>query len=257
MSDTLPMFPLGTVLFPGVSVPLHVFEDRYRAMVHHLLRVPDPVDRVFGSVAIREGYEIGDHGNQSLYRVGCRIRMTEVESHPDGTFDLVGVGLDRIALDRLDTRGPYPVGHVTARPDATDPVPEDVVEQARVMFTAYRSALAQVRGDLLPAELPRGPDVPLLDAGGADPAPDARPAVTAGGRGRGRAAAAGHRPAARRAARHERHPVAPGHRAGAHPLVAELAATVRGTSGVAWLMKVEQATRPRHEVARARRNPVR
>ena len=112
MSDTLPMFPLGTVLFPGVSVPLHVFEDRYRAMVHHLLRVPDPVDRVFGSVAIREGYEIGEHGNQSLYRVGCRIRMTEVESHPDGTFDLVGVGLDRIALDRLDTRGPYPVGHV-------------------------------------------------------------------------------------------------------------------------------------------------
>jgi Lon protease-like protein len=157
VSDTLPMFPLGTVLFPGVSVPLHVFEDRYRAMVHHLLRVPDPVDRVFGSVAIREGYEIGDHGNQSLYRVGCRIRMTEVESHPDGTFDLVGVGLDRIALDRLDTRGPYPVGHVTARPDATDPVPEDVVEQARVMFTAYRSALAQVRGDLLPAELPEDP----------------------------------------------------------------------------------------------------
>ncbi len=157
MSDTLPMFPLGTVLFPGVSVPLHVFEDRYRAMVHHLLRIPDPVDRVFGSVAIREGYEIGEHGNQSLYRVGCRIRMTEVESHPDGTFDLVGVGIDRIALDRLDTRGPYPVGHVTARPDAADPVPEDVVERARVMFTAYRSALAQVRGDLLPAELPQDP----------------------------------------------------------------------------------------------------
>ena len=115
------MFPLGTVLFPGVSVPLHVFEDRYRALVHHLLRVSDPVDRVFGSVAIREGYEVGDHGNQSLYRVGCRIRMTEVEAHPDGTFDLVGVGLERIALDRLDTRGTFPVGHVTARPDADRP----------------------------------------------------------------------------------------------------------------------------------------
>ena len=151
------MFPLGTVLFPGVSVPLHVFEDRYRALVHHLLRVPDPVDRVFGSVAIREGYEVGDHGNQSLYRVGCRIRMTEVESHADGTFDLVGVGLERIALDRLDTSGPFPLGHVTARPDATPPAQEDVVERARVMFTAYRSALAQVRGDLLPTELPQDP----------------------------------------------------------------------------------------------------
>jgi len=151
------MFPLGTVLFPGVSVPLHVFEDRYRALVHHLMRVSDPVERVFGSVAIREGYEVGDHGNQSLYRVGCRLRMTEVEAHPDGTFDLVGVGLDRIALDRLDTRGPYPVGHVTTRPDATAPVPEEVVDRAGVMFTAYRSALEQVRGDQLPADLPQDP----------------------------------------------------------------------------------------------------
>ena len=151
------MFPLGTVLFPGVSVPLHVFEDRYRALVHHLQRVPDPVDRVFGSVAIREGYEVGDHGNQSLYRVGCRVRMTEVEAHADGTFDLVGVGIDRIALDRLDTSGAFPVGHVTSRPDATPPVPDDVVERARIMFTAYRSALAQVRGDVLPAELPQDP----------------------------------------------------------------------------------------------------
>jgi uncharacterized protein len=53
VTDPLPMFPLNTVLFPGVSVPLRVFEDRYRAMVHHLLRVEDPTDRVFGSVAIR------------------------------------------------------------------------------------------------------------------------------------------------------------------------------------------------------------
>ena len=157
VTQTLPMFPLGTVLFPGVSLPLHVFEDRYRAIVHHLLRVSDPVERVFGSVAIREGYEVGDHGNQSLYRVGCRLRMTEVEAHPDGTFDLVAVGLDRIALDRLDTRGPYPVGHVTARPDATPPVPGEVAERARIMFTAYRSALAQIRGDELPSELPQDP----------------------------------------------------------------------------------------------------
>lgn len=151
------MFPLGTVLFPGVSVPLHVFEDRYRALVHHLLRVPDPIERVFGSVAIREGYELGDHGSQSLYRVGCRVRMTDVEAHADGTFDLVAVGIDRIALDRLDTRGPYPVGQVTARPDATPPVSEEIVERARALVAAYRSALAQVRGDLLPAVLPRDP----------------------------------------------------------------------------------------------------
>ena len=64
----LPLFPLNTVLFPGVTIPLHIFEDRYRALVHHLLRL-DPVERMFGSVAIREGYEVGEHGAQSLYRI--------------------------------------------------------------------------------------------------------------------------------------------------------------------------------------------
>src|SRR4051812_24368398 len=145
VTDTLPMFPLNTVLFPGVSVPLTVFEDRYRALVHHLLRVEDPIERVFGSVGIREGYEVGDHGAQSLYRVGCRVQLTEVEAHPDGTFDVVAVGLERIQLDRLDTTGTFPVGHITARPDIESPVPESVLEQARIAFTAYRAALADIR----------------------------------------------------------------------------------------------------------------
>jgi Lon protease-like protein len=123
MSDTLPMFPLNTVLFPGMSVPLRVFEDRYRALVHHLLRVEDPTQRVFGSVGIREGYEVGEHGAQWLFRVGCRVKMTEVESHADGTFELVAVGLDRIELEHLDTSGAYPVGQVTplAEHDAAVP----------------------------------------------------------------------------------------------------------------------------------------
>jgi len=75
VADTLPMFPLNAVLFPGLNVPLRVFEDRYRALVHHLLRVEDPAERVFGSVGIREGYEVGEHGAQSLYRVGCRLQV--------------------------------------------------------------------------------------------------------------------------------------------------------------------------------------
>ena len=155
MTDPLPMFPLNTVLFPGVSVPLKVFEDRYRAMVHHLLRVENPTDRIFGSVAIREGYEVGDHGAQSLYRVGCRVRMTDVESHPDGTFDMVAVGLDRIQLDRLDSTGTFPLGHITPMPDDTPPVPAEITERARAMFTAYRVALTAIRSDPYPAELPR------------------------------------------------------------------------------------------------------
>src|SRR3712207_5116975 len=109
VSTTLPMFPLNAVIFPGVSVPLNVFEDRYRALVHHLLRMEDPTQRVFGSVGIREGYEVGEHGAQSLFRIGCRVQLTEVEAQADGTFSIGAVGLERIQLERLDTTGTFPV----------------------------------------------------------------------------------------------------------------------------------------------------
>lgn len=155
MADALPMFPLNAVLIPGMSVPLTVFEDRYRAMVHHLLRVEDPAERMFASVGIREGYEVGDHGAQSLYRVGCRLQLSEVEANPDGSFDIVAVGHDRIRLDRLETSGPFPVGHVTALPDAPEPVSERVLEDARIAFTAYRAALADIRSDPYSGTLPR------------------------------------------------------------------------------------------------------
>ena len=157
MSDTLPMFPLNTVLFPGMSVPLRVFEDRYRALVHHLLRVDDPTDRVFGSVGIREGYEVGEHGTQWLFRIGCRVKMTEVEAYDDGTFELVAVGLDRIELDRLDTSGAYPVGHITPLTEEHGPVPDAVQETARDTFAAYRRALLEIDRDPPDGELPADP----------------------------------------------------------------------------------------------------
>jgi Lon protease-like protein len=157
MSGTLPMFPLNTVLFPGMSVPLRVFEDRYRALVHHLLRVEDPTERVFGSVGIREGYEVGEHGAQWLFRVGCRVKMTEVEAHADGTFELVAVGLDRIELERLDTSGTYPVGHVTPLVEQHVAVPTPVAAAARTTYDAYCDALLEIDRDPPATDLPQDP----------------------------------------------------------------------------------------------------
>ncbi|WP_252275282.1 LON peptidase substrate-binding domain-containing protein [Nocardioides sp. LMS-CY] len=157
VADTLPMFPLNAVLFPGLSVPLHVFEDRYRALVHELLRVADPAARLFGSVGIREGYEVGEHGAQSLYRVGCRLQLTDVESNADGSFDIVAVGMERIELQRLETGGTFPVGHVVDRPDSGADVPTEVLERARAAFVAYRAALADLRSDPYEGTLPRDP----------------------------------------------------------------------------------------------------
>ncbi|QYJ04756.1 LON peptidase substrate-binding domain-containing protein [Nocardioides panacisoli] len=157
MATTLPMFPLSTVLFPGASVPLRIFEDRYTALVRELLDVADPADRVFGSVAIREGYEVGDHGAQSLFRLGVRLQLTQHEAHEDGTFDIVAVVRDRIRLNRLTPTDTYPVGEVEDVPETGAPVDDEVAIVARGMFTAYRHQVGQFATDPHPGTLPRDP----------------------------------------------------------------------------------------------------
>lgn len=156
-SVRLPMFPLGTVLFPGQSVPLHVFEDRYRALVHDLMAVEDPADRLFATVAIREGYEVGDHGAQSLYRVGCTVQLTEVEENPDGSFEVVGVCRGRMRLDSLGTLGAYATADVVLLDDGEVPVPDQVADAARARFTAYRDAVSQWHDEAFVGTLPRDP----------------------------------------------------------------------------------------------------
>lgn len=160
MSDSgplLPMFPLGSVLFPGQSIPLYVFEERYRALVRDLSQVEDPTERLFGTVAIREGYEVGDTGAQSLYRVGCLVQLTEVSERPDGSYDVVGVCRSRIRLDRLEPGGEYPVGEVTELGDGEGNVPAAVAEEARTTFERYRRMLAEWRGDPFEGRLPVDP----------------------------------------------------------------------------------------------------
>ncbi|MEO5661648.1 MAG: LON peptidase substrate-binding domain-containing protein [Nocardioides sp.] len=157
MTDTLPMFPLNTVLFPGVTIPLHVFEDRYRALVQHLLQIEDPSERVFGSVAIREGYEVGDHGAQSLYRVGVRMQLTEVENNEDGTFEIVATARDRIILAGLETSGDFANGDVTDSPDQPIEGSEALHDRARATFTAYRAAVSAMQGTTFSGSLPRDP----------------------------------------------------------------------------------------------------
>jgi hypothetical protein len=158
MTGPLPLFPLGSVLFPGATLPLRVFEDRYRALVEHLVAIPDPAQRLFGSVAIREGYEVGEHGHQSLYRVGVRLQLTEVEQMPDGTFEVLAVGRDRFRLDRVLTDRAYPCGEASVLPGDDGLVPDGVVETARATFTAYRAAVLPWREDPLEGRLPTDPE---------------------------------------------------------------------------------------------------
>lgn len=152
----LPLFPLGTVVFPGSTVPLRVFEERYRTLIAHLGVLP-AAERVFGTVAIREGYEVGEHGTQSLHVVGCLLQLTEVETHRDGTYDVLAVGRQRIRVHGLvDDPAPYPVGSATV---LDDPVPAPASSEAAAetaaraaaaaRFDDYRAALGELGGTVV------------------------------------------------------------------------------------------------------------
>src|ERR687884_522391 len=107
-----------------MTVPLHIFEERYRALVRHLLAVPVRQERLFGIVAIREGYEVGNHEARSMYRTGCVMQLTAVEEYADGRFDIAVVGRHRLRALSTDTAGPFlraEVEHLTPEGEATCP----------------------------------------------------------------------------------------------------------------------------------------
>ena len=110
MSSLLPLFPLGTVALPGMEVPLHIFEDRYRELVSDLLAIDDPEQRLFGIVAIREGYEVGEHSSRSMYRVGCLMQLRSAQRYPDGRYDVVTEGRGRFRVRATDTDAVLPAG---------------------------------------------------------------------------------------------------------------------------------------------------
>ncbi len=163
MPDTLPLFPLGTVLLPGLVLPLHVFEERYRALVRDLLDGPEGAPRRFGVVAIRSGTEVGAGAARTLHDVGCAAEVRRVEELPDGRFLLVTVGGRRFALrDVDDAARPYAVGRVDwLGEDAggtDDPPGEPLLASVRRAYAAYAAALAAARGEPAPdVELPDDP----------------------------------------------------------------------------------------------------
>ncbi|MDT0276903.1 LON peptidase substrate-binding domain-containing protein [Blastococcus goldschmidtiae] len=100
MGELIPLFPLGTPLFPGVVLPLHVFEPRYRRLVLDLLAMPEESDRrFFGVVAIRQGWEVERIAPaEALYDIGCVARLQMVRPQSDGGFRVVTVGGERFRL---------------------------------------------------------------------------------------------------------------------------------------------------------------
>lgn len=105
----LPLFPLNSVLCPGVALPLHIFEERYRVMIDRCIERGEP----FGVVLIRDGSEVG-RAPGGLADVGTTALIRRAGRYPDGQLDIVTVGGQRFRLASVDsTTEPYLVGRVT------------------------------------------------------------------------------------------------------------------------------------------------
>ena len=156
MSEKLPLFPLGAVLYPGMVLPLHIFEERYRQLIRDLMDRPDP--RRFGVIAIRKGRETGVEGVQSLYEIGCTATLRRVEQYPDGRYDIVTVGTSRFRLLALDQSLPYLQGEV--EPLIDEPVDPDAAAPLVRAVHAYVAALTEGGGAVVKVD--DLPDEPTL-----------------------------------------------------------------------------------------------
>jgi Lon protease-like protein len=97
------MFPLGSVLFPGMPTALHLFEERYLVMLSRLLQQNSPE---FAIVLIERGTEAG--GGETRFDTATVARITQLQSATDGSIDLVAEGIRRVEVDEWLPDDPHP-----------------------------------------------------------------------------------------------------------------------------------------------------
>ena len=105
--SSLPLFPLNTVLFPGMQLKLHIFEERYKLMINSCIDANEP----FGVVLIKQGREALGPA-PTPYAVGCAAAVSEVQRLPLGRMNITAVGQRRFRIRSLDRSQPYLRGDV-------------------------------------------------------------------------------------------------------------------------------------------------
>ena len=124
----IPLFPLRSVLCPGVALPLHIFEERYRLMINRCIERGEP----FGVVLLREGGEVGPLKGQ-VAAVGTTAAIRRAGAYPDGRLDILTVGQQRFRLEGVDNVSePYLVGQVSLLDEPTGPEEEATDRAQRV-----------------------------------------------------------------------------------------------------------------------------
>ncbi|MGA5600054.1 LON peptidase substrate-binding domain-containing protein [Streptomyces griseoincarnatus] len=179
----LPLFPLNTVLFPGLVLPLNIFEERYRAMMRELLKTPEDEPRQFAVLAIRDGHEVapsapglpdptavpergpaagfGADPLHAFHKVGCIADAATIRERPDGTFEVLATGTTRVRLLSVDASGPFLTAELEQLEEDPGEEAGPLAEGVLRAFRQYQKRLAGARERSLTsdAELPDEPSV--------------------------------------------------------------------------------------------------
>ncbi len=138
MPESLPLFPLQTVLLPGANLPLHIFEPRYRQLTVDLVTGTVPEKR-FGVIAIRTPVSEEVDKPEQLHPIGCSALLRQATRLPDGRYDIITTGERRFRLLDLDaTSAPYLLGTVEWVPDDEVAPSERIAGLAESARAAYR-----------------------------------------------------------------------------------------------------------------------
>ncbi len=154
----LPLFPLNMVLFPRMALPLHVFEPRYQEMIERCIEE----EIGFGVVLIKEGEEVG--GPAVPYEVGTIARILDVKKQPDGSMNLVTMGVVRFRLLQLYDNHPYLSGEIERWEEdmgEVNALPR-VTRVAQQIFLEYLNDLAQANNVTVDREKLTIPDDPQI-----------------------------------------------------------------------------------------------
>ncbi|WP_328870698.1 LON peptidase substrate-binding domain-containing protein [Streptomyces sp. NBC_00287] len=179
----LPLFPLNSVLFPGLVLPLNIFEERYRAMMRDLLKTPDEEPRRFAVVAIRDGHEVaptapgmpdptalpqrgpaagfGPEPVKSFHSTACVADAATIRERADGTFEVLATGTTRVRLLSVDATGPFLTAELEELPEDQGDEAGALAEGVLRAFRQYQKRLAGARERSLAtgADLPDEPSV--------------------------------------------------------------------------------------------------
>jgi uncharacterized protein len=131
----LPVFPLHQVVFPHLPIPLHVFEERYRAMATDLLAEGSPFGGRFVTAMITGGAEVG--GDASTQGIGTICEIHTAERFPDGRWMLLAVGVARARLGAVDRSGPYATVEAVELHDALGDDAHALVPRVQDALDAY------------------------------------------------------------------------------------------------------------------------